>query len=324
MDTVRLAFSDQLPNFDPHRNFWLEQWRKFADVEVVENSADAQVLMYSDWGQDHQGFKGLKIYHTGENMFPDFQECDLAFTSMNLPDEPRNIRLPIYFFYVKDPTQLIKPDNHDAAAVLAQKTGFCNFLVSNPRSPIRNTAFKKLNARKRVDSGGKHFNNLGYRVDDKLAFVRKYKFTLAFENSATPGYTTEKLLEPMLANSIPIYWGNPDVANEFNPRSFICADQFASVEALIDYILEVDQDDGLYLQYVRQPWLHGNKLTEIFSHERIREALQGFWLNRPQQGIRRYRHRALRAHIYANPLDRFWSSFRCRLESAHWRFFRSK
>ena len=35
--------------------------------------------------------------------------------------------------------------------------------------------------------------------------------TIAFENSSFPGYTTEKIFEPMLEGSIPIYWGNPRV-----------------------------------------------------------------------------------------------------------------
>ena len=322
MDKVRLAFSDQLWNFDPHNNLWLTLWRKFAEVELVQELHQADVLIYSDWGRKHWDFKGLKIYHSGENMLPDFGQCDLAFTSMELPDEPRNIRLPIYFFYLAEAEKLIKSADFDARAVLAAKTKFCNFLVSNGRSPMRNQAFKQLNRRQRVDSGGKHFNNLGYRVEDKFEFVRQYKFTLAFENSSTPGYTTEKLLEPMLAGSLPIYWGNPDVARDFNPESFIVAERFASIEALVDHVLAVDADDELYLRYTSQPWLPGNQLTPYFSHERIGAALQQFWNQRPQPGIRHYSVRRLRQHVHASRLAMSWQSFKCRLESAAWNLTR--
>ena len=45
-----------------------------------------------------------------------------------------------------------------------------------------------------------------------------YKFTIAAENAAFPGYTSEKLMTSFQAHSIPIYWGNRDVVDEFNPR----------------------------------------------------------------------------------------------------------
>jgi hypothetical protein len=281
--------------------------------------------MYSDWGQAHWAFEGAKVYYTGENMLPDFEECDLAFTSVHMPKEPRNVRLPVYFFYTQTPQALIKGADYNPQALLAEKTRFCNFLVSNPRSPMRNRMFKLLDARQRVDSGGKHFNNLGYRVADKVAFVRQYKFTLAFENSSSPGYTTEKLLEPMSANSLPIYWGNPDVARDFNPDSFIIAEHFPSLDALADHILEVDRNDALYLRYLRQPWLPGNQVTEYFSRDRIRDALQAFW-QQPQHrtGPRRCRKRYLREHTYDTALKRSWMSFTCRLESALWKLTHKK
>ena len=36
---------------------------------------------------------------------------------------------------------------------------------------------------------------------------KKYKFNICFENSSTPGYVTEKIIQSMYVNSIPIYWG---------------------------------------------------------------------------------------------------------------------
>lgn len=320
MRPVRLAFSDQLGHFDPHNNFWLDQWRRFASVEVVSDLTQADVLMYSDWGQAHWRFQGPKIYHTGENMWPNFEECDLAFTSMHMPHEPRHVRLPIYFFYTQTPQALIKTAQYDPSLVLARKTGFCNFLVSNPRSPVRNAAFKALNAQKKVDSGGRHFNNLGFQVQDKLPFVSQYKFTLAFENSSTPGYTTEKLLEPMLVDSLPIYWGNPDVAQDFNPDSFIVAERFSSIDALVEHVLEVDANDALYMRYLREPWLPSNQLTEVFSHDRIKDALEAFWNAPPAcSRARRCKPRKLREHVHQSAMARSWDSFKCRLESALWK-----
>jgi len=60
----------------------------------------------------------------------------------------------------------------------------------------------------------------------KRAFQSQYKFTIAFENYSRRGYNTEKLLDPMVANSLPIYLGNPNIAEHFNPKSFINAHEY--------------------------------------------------------------------------------------------------
>lgn len=62
----------------------------------------------------------------------------------------------------------------------------------------------------------------------KRDFLAAYKFTIAFENSRAPGYYTEKILDPMLAGSIPVYWGDPGIASHFNPRSFLSVDTLLS------------------------------------------------------------------------------------------------
>ena len=46
-------------------------------------------------------------------------------------------------------------------------------------------------------------------------------FVIAFENVIEPGYVTEKIVNGMLAGSIPIYYGTEDVKTLFNKDSFI-------------------------------------------------------------------------------------------------------
>ena len=93
-------------------------------------------------------------------------------------------------------------------------------MTSNPYSQKRIGFFKELSKYKKVDSGGKVLNNVGGCVEDKLEFIKDYKFVISFENSAHPGYTTEKIVDPLAMNCIPIYWGNPYVARDFNNKRF--------------------------------------------------------------------------------------------------------
>jgi alpha(1,3/1,4) fucosyltransferase len=48
------------------------------------------------------------------------------------------------------------------------------------------------------------------------------------ENSYFPGYSTEKLTDPFVARSVPIYKGDPRVAEWFNPKAFINLADFHS------------------------------------------------------------------------------------------------
>jgi len=54
-----------------------------------------------------------------------------------------------------------------------------------------------------------------------LKTFNQYKFVIAFENSKTQGYITEKIFNVFLANSIPIYDGDPNISDVINPSSFL-------------------------------------------------------------------------------------------------------
>ena len=163
------------------------------------------------------------------------------------------MRLPLYTLYncfkgFSD-VQLI---SNNRPELLNRK--FCNFLVSNSRDadPIREQFFKKLSEYKQVDSGGRFLNNIGHTVPNKLDFIRNYKFTIAFENSASSGYTTEKLIEPMAASSIPIYWGNPNVHLDFNKKSFVCVNDFENIDEAINEIIRLDTNSEAYINMLSE------------------------------------------------------------------------
>jgi hypothetical protein len=309
---------DQLASFNPTDNIFTNLLSKIYDVKIV-SLTEADVLIYSTFGKTHQLFHGKKIFYTSENVLPDFEECDYAISFCHLPNEPRHYRLPQYVFYVKDINELIKSGKTNWTSLLKNKTKFANFIVSNPRGPERNRFFKLLNRRKHVDSGGRHFNNLGRIIDNKLEFIKGYKFTLAFENSSSPGYTTEKIVEAMLAGSVPIYWGNPNIAQDFNPKSFIDVSSFSTFEAAIDHILEVDSNDDLYLSYLKEPWFNQNTPPSWFKSDEHLDVLKKFiespWLEHP----RHYKNRGLRDHVRGTGIPRHLSSLKCKLEGLLWK-----
>lgn len=42
-------------------------------------------------------------------------------------------------------------------------------------------------------------------------FLARYKFVIAFENSACEDYVTEKLWRPLAVGVLPIYYGAPNI-----------------------------------------------------------------------------------------------------------------
>ena len=73
----------------------------------------------------------------------------------------------------------------------------------------------------------------------------------------------------MVSGCVPIYWGDPDVARDFNPNSFVNVNDFATDEDVIDHVLRVDAEDSLYREYLEQPFFHGNRPPELFDEHRI-------------------------------------------------------
>ena len=86
-----------------------------------------------------------------------------------------------------------------------------------------------------------------------MEFLKPYKFNIAFENTSYPGYTTEKVMEPMVVGTLPIYWGNPLINMDFNTKSFINWHDYGSDEAVINKLIELDQNDQKYRNMLSEP-----------------------------------------------------------------------
>ncbi|WP_196219596.1 glycosyltransferase family 10 domain-containing protein [Halorubrum sp. BV1] len=61
-------------------------------------------------------------------------------------------------------------------------------------------------------------------LDDKWAGCASYKYSLAVENYQGPNYFSEKVVDPLLAWSVPIYWGCTNLEEYLPEESFIRID----------------------------------------------------------------------------------------------------
>jgi hypothetical protein len=89
------------------------------------------------------------------------------------------------------------------------------------------------------------------RRETKLETIASYKFNLAFENSVSHDYVSEKFFDPLIVGSVPVYRGAPNI-DEFAPgdHCYIDAAQFKDPRELADYLLFVAGNHSEYDAYL--------------------------------------------------------------------------
>jgi hypothetical protein len=316
MDTLRIYFADFWKSFDMQDNyFWNVLSKRY---QLVLDPIHPEILIYSYLGykdirkRTFHKYRCIRIFYTGENIRPDFDDCDFAL-SFDYSDDERNLRLPLYVLYDDHP-QLIH--RHVPDDLLMHKSKFCCFVVSNPGNPVRNEFFQLLSQYKRVDSAGRFLNNIGGPIEDKMAFMRDYKFVISFENESYPGYVTEKVYEPKLVDALPIYWGDPLVSNEFNSESFINCHEFESMEQVVERVKELDRDDALYMRHAQAPFFRNDEPNTFVDKERVlaflEKIIEGRQTYKPLAKTWKYY-----TYLYKNPLE--YIRLYARLIRLHWK-----
>jgi hypothetical protein len=79
---------------------------------------------------------------------------------------------------------------------------------------------------------------------EKLKVLERYEFCLCFENCAFPGYVTEKIFDCLVAGTIPVYLGAPDIADHVPRGAFIDYRDFADYAHLEDHLRGLSTEDA--------------------------------------------------------------------------------
>lgn len=262
---IRLKIDGSTFNMAPC--FWETLEKQLSEKYIIEYTNDPDYYICNCFTNDYMKKDCIVIQVCGENTTPDFNVVDYAIGHDHMIFGDRYLRFPIFFYWKEDYkdalTKHLRTDDYYLA-----KEKFCNFIYSSKwRNVIRDEFFMNLSTYKRVDSGGRTLNNIGRLVDDKRLFQENYKFSIAFENSLKDGYTTEKIIQAFSAGTIPIYWGNPSVVKDFNPKSFINLHDFNNVEECIDRIKEIDTSQELYLEMQHEPiYADGTSVSEFIKN----------------------------------------------------------
>lgn len=100
-------------------------------------------------------------------------------------------------------------------------------IISNNNGHIRNKFLNILEKHLQVDYAGNYNNNIGgpfkpqYNTSEYREFLGNYKFVITMENSRKDTYITEKLINGLLSETIPVYWGSNKVLDYINNKRFL-------------------------------------------------------------------------------------------------------
>ena len=239
---------------------------------VVTDDKPEYVIFCNDGQCEYRYNDCIKILIQAENRVCDFNAYDYAigFDYMSFSD--RYLRMPQFARRVNFPL-LSRRLTAPCESLLDRK--FCSFVVSNSQfgDPMRRKFFERLSKYKKVDSGGRFLNNVGGPIKDKIEFCKGYKFNIAFENSSSPGYTTEKIMEAYAAQSVPIYYGNPMVDTDFRLDSMVRVVDEDDIERAVEEVIRLDTDDAAYMEKVTASCLaesdisvYDQRLERFLSH----------------------------------------------------------
>jgi hypothetical protein len=266
---MKLSFCDFWYGFDYNNNFITHLFKSIFENLIITSPQDCDYLIYSIFGSEHLNHNHCKkIFYTGENVRPNFNECHYSFSFDFDSYQEKNVRVPLWYFYIDwfnvgsygNPSWLI-PLNYLTETnefVTTEKQKFCSTVFSSPYDH-RFNAIKTINNYKKVDCFGKchemqipQQDNHGGEYD-KMKVISQYKFSICFENSEYPGYFTEKLLHSKIAGNIPIYYSHKSFSEDFNQECCLNLVNYPSMEYLLSDVIELDNDSKKYNKIISEP-----------------------------------------------------------------------
>lgn len=304
MKEIKISYKSFWQPFNPQKmpQDYFFEYTLSQQYLVTYDDENPDIVFYSVFGEppNKKDYKKepLFISYSGEPVEINSQaDLHLGF---DINERKDYFRLPLWVMYILWDTEQIKnklllqgrtgQGSHDAPEMFIShkenplrltnivkrvpnqnKKRFCNFTYSNPVGS-RIEFFMKLKKYKFVHSTGTLANN-SKRIQCKVTELSDYKFTIAFENTLKRGYITEKLVEPLIAGSVPIYFGDSHSSNDFNPDSFIDVSKFSSFDETIDYLKFLDDNETEYLKYLNSPIFNVLPQYPVCLLEKIKEFL---------------------------------------------------
>ena len=194
-----------------------------------------QVVILFNTEAEHPGYdQGYKPY--AEVMYDYHLKSDIRYI------------YPCSAFHIEAASQPPNPKQH---------SGFAMF-ISNCGVPERQNYLGELMNHIRIDSFGGCYHNMDRSNDHHIKnwvasqkeVLSKYRLAIAYENTITPEYISEKAFLGLSVGAIPVYKGPPEIYLHIPDRhNIINIDDYASPAEMAKYLQRVLDEDELYLHH---------------------------------------------------------------------------
>lgn len=288
MKTLKIYFADFWPEWNTE-DFITPILSKYYNLIIDRNNPD--VVFHSIFGNSASLIKcPLKILYIGENIRYLYNdtirkniESAIHTTNYSISYDPHtnnNYRLPLWQVFLMKRKNPLEDLENKRRFDLHEFKYWCSFIVSNSSNFIRNSAFQVLHNYKYVNSYGKIFNNdkrlqnfngNNWREKkEEFLLNNPHKFAITFENSLYKYYCTEKLMDAFLVGSIPIYWGDPKVNEDWNSKAFINVTN----KNVLEEVKRIDNNKELFIDMYNESVFTKDQLNK--HKENINDF--EFWL----------------------------------------------
>ena len=163
-----------------------------------------------------------------------------------------NVPLFIPYIYTNNFVNQLETKKH---ITNVPKNDVC-VIISNPRGKERTEFLNQLEKHFKVCYAGGYKNNIGgafkpqYNSKEYHHFVNQFKFIISMENSREDTYITEKLINGLLSNIIPVYWGSDKVYDYINKERFLNLENISNTNDIITRLKELQQNPNEWLKIV--------------------------------------------------------------------------
>lgn len=245
----------------------------------------------------------FKIFHTIENVHVPFSKWQkyedllLEEKSINLSlgfdliNHDKYLRFPYWIMTTFHPEDDFSSIKHKCEILnshnihLNSRNKFCSFICRKDYFGDREKIYNQISTVGRVDCDGEFLhNNDNLKVkfnDNKLEFLKSYKFNLCPENTNYEGYVTEKIFDAIYSGCIPIYWGSgnnpePEILNQ---SAILFFNNEGDNSSLLTELNKLNHNPSLYKKFSEQNRLNDNAPELIYNYyvrleNKLREIVQ--------------------------------------------------
>jgi len=270
---------------------------------LLKNKPNARIALYSVFGPrwmtlfDHAD---ARIFVERENLHkPHFIvhlhrylddnkfQLSLGFDEI---DHPQYMRFPFWLMWTLFPAnvdyemvkQYVYQANHIIPNMLNKR--FCAYVCSHD-DLNRKRIHDEFNSIDQLSCPGRLFHNDDTLKqdfnDDKIEYLRHFKFNLTPENSDFEGYVTEKLFEAISAGTVPIYSGSnnnpePDIINK---EAIIFIKMGNDNSKAVEFVRDLHTNDKRYIEFASQPRYKADAAEKIWLYyeeleKRLKEIIR--------------------------------------------------